>query len=68
MNQSYDGGLLFWECYVKGTIAFLQQDKPTLVEALETLRKQENQMNIEFLEKFERHFGEPYWKAYNADY
>ncbi len=58
---------IYWKCYVEGTIAFLNKDKTRLTESLETLKKQENQMNIEFLEKFVTHFNEQYWDAYHAE-
>ncbi|MDH3650758.1 MAG: hypothetical protein OEQ53_13825 [Saprospiraceae bacterium] len=67
MKQSYAGGSKTWECYVTGTIAFLEKDKASLEEALFTLRKQDNQMNIEFLEKFVQYFDKPYKEAYNAE-
>jgi len=58
---------IFWKCYVEGSIAFLEHDKPKLMQSLALLREQENQMNIEFLEKFVRHFDKPYWEAYGAE-
>lgn len=68
MKQSYEGGSLTWASYVSGTIAFLEKDKTSLLEALKTLGEQENQMNIEILEKFVKYFGESYSEAYNAPY
>lgn len=58
---------LFWKCYVDGSIAFLEKDKLKLVEALELLKKQDNQMNIEFLEKFVKYFDKSYKEAYSLD-
>ena len=66
MNQSYRGDFATWDSYVKGSIAFLEKDKASLQEALDTLRNQENQMNIEFLEKFVTHFNKSYAEAYSA--
>ena len=68
MKQSYEGGSITWASYVSGSIAFLEKDKATLIEALETLQKQDNQMNIEFLEKFVKYFDKPYSEAYNGAY
>ena len=53
MKQSYAGGSITWKCYVDGSIAFLQQD---------------NQMNIEILEKFVKYFDKSYMEAYSAEY
>ncbi len=66
MKQSYRGDFVTWDSYVKGSIAFLENDKASLQEALDTLRNQENQMNIEFLEKFITHFDKSYAEAYSA--
>ena len=66
MDQSYEGGSVTWECYVSGSIAFLEKDMDALQESLATLRAQENQMNIEILEKFVTHFDASYVQAYNA--
>ena len=63
----WESSPIYWKCYVNGSIAFLNKDKPKLLEALETLRQQENQMNIEFLEKFVKYFDRPYSEAYSAD-
>ena len=68
MKQSYVDGSKTWECYVNGTIAFLQKDKAALMESLEALSQQENQMNIEFLEKFVTNFEASYKEAYKANY
>ena len=68
MKQSYAGGPIYWKCYVDGSIAFLEKDKPALEKALSTLRQQDNQMNIEFLEKFLKYFDQSYAEAYNASY
>jgi hypothetical protein len=69
MKQSkFDGSPVYWNCYVDGSIAFLERDKNALEENLRILEQQENQMNIEFLEKFVKYFDKPYWEAYNADY
>ena len=68
MRQSYSGGSKSWECYVSGSIAFLERDKEALKSALEILSQQENQMNIEFLEKFVKYFDQSYFDAYNAEY
>jgi hypothetical protein len=35
---------------------------------LETSKQQENHMNIEFLEKFLKHFHKSYSEAYNSPY
>jgi len=59
---------IFWKCYVEGSIAFLEKDKPKLLEALELLKKQDNQMNIEFLEKFLKYCDKPYKEVYSSDY
>lgn len=61
-------GPLFWKCYVEGSIAFLERDKAKLIESLELLKKQDNQMNIEFLEKFVKYFDRSYREAYSAEY
>ncbi len=68
MKQSYEGGSVTWSCYVSGSIAFLEKDKTSLEEALKTLRKQDNQMNIEILEKFLKYFDASYMEAYSAEY
>lgn len=67
MQQSYIGDHPTWDSYVKGSIAFLKKDKPKLLEALETLRQQDNQMNLEFLEKFVKHFDKSYAEAYSME-
>ena len=68
MEQSnLDSKPIYWKCYVEGTIAFLKKDKPKLLESLETLRQQDNQMNIRFLEKFVKYFDKSYREAYNAE-
>jgi hypothetical protein len=66
-QSNLESSPIFWKCYVEGSIAFLKKDKAKLLESLEILRKQDNQMNIEFLEKFVKYFDRPYWEAYNAD-
>lgn len=65
-KSSPEGYPLFWQCYVDGSIAFLNHDKEKLIQALETLKKQENQMNLDVLEKLLHHFDKPYWEAYNS--
>ena len=68
MELSYIQGMpIFWKCYVDGSVAFLQKDKPKLEAALALLKQQENQMNIEFLVKFVKYFDQSYLEAYNAD-
>ena len=68
MKQAFEGGSLTWACYINGSIAFLEKDKAALQEALETLQKQDNQMNIEILEKFVKYFDRSYAEAYTAEY
>ena len=68
MKQAYAGGTVYWECYVTGSIAFLEKDLPTLEDALQRLREQDNQMNIEILEKFVKYFDKGYVEAYSAPY
>ena len=65
MKQSFEGGTVTWSCYVNGTIAFLEKDKASLLEALVTLKEQENQMNIEILERFLKYFDASYAEAMN---
>ena len=65
MNLAYEGGSLTWQSYVKGTIAFLERDKSTLEESIRTIAEQENQMNIEILEKLLKYYDRPYAEAYN---
>ena len=67
MKQSYLASSKTWQAYVDGTIAFLEKDKQALIKALELLNEQDNQMNIEFLEKFIKYFDQSYRQAYNAD-
>lgn len=66
MKQSYAGGPKYWECYVTGSIAFLERDKPKLEEALRVLWEQDNQMNVEILEKFVKYFDQSYAEAYSS--
>lgn len=66
MNQSFVGGTVSWSSYVSGSIAFLKHDKEKLLESLITLKEQENQMNIEILEKFLNNFDKTYNEAYNS--
>jgi hypothetical protein len=68
MKQSYTGGSLTWASYVTGTIAFLEKDEAALKEALRVLGEQENQMNIEILEKFVKYFDKSYAEAYSTEY
>ena len=67
MEQSYAGGSDTWKCYVDGSIAFLKEDKGALMDAVGALSQQDNQMNLEFLEKFVKYFDLTYTEAYNAD-
>nr|WP_321232743.1 hypothetical protein [uncultured Psychroserpens sp.] len=64
-EQAYEGGSKTWECYVTGSIAFLEKDKPKLREAIQVLKRQDNQMNLSILERFLKHFNASYTKAYN---
>jgi len=68
MEKSYAGGSESWKSYVRGTIAFLEGDKPALKQALETLAEQEYQMNIDVLERLLEHFDGSYFDAYNGLY
>lgn len=68
MKQSYMDELsLPWKFYVDGSIAFLERDKPTLEAALDNLKAENNQMNLEFLEKFVKYFDLPYSEAYSHE-
>jgi hypothetical protein len=52
--------------------SYSQENKSKLVESLheslQILNEQENQMNIEFLEKFVKHFDKQYSEAYNSPF
>ncbi len=67
MKLSYRGDHVTWDSYVKGTIAFLEKDRTSLLQALDTLRKQENQMNIQILENMIKNFGKTYKEASNSN-
>ena len=64
-QSSLDAKPIYWNCYVDGSVAFLERDKEELISQLELLRAQDNQMNIVFLEKFVKYWDLPYWEAYN---
>jgi hypothetical protein len=66
MKQSYSGGTVSWANYVSGSIAFLEKDRVALLESMIALKEQENQMNIEILEKFLNNFDKSYNEAYNS--
>jgi len=68
MKQSYEGGSTTWRCYVDGSIAFLERDRVALQRALNTLSEQENQMNLEVLEKLLKYFDRSYLEAYSQPY
>ncbi len=63
MKLSYNGNNITWDSYVKGTIAFLEKDKPALLESITALRNQENKMNIQILEHMLDHFEMSYKDA-----
>ena len=65
MKLSYDGGTVSWECYVSGTIAFLERDKTKLQEAYDSLYNQNNIMNIEVLDRLIQNFDLSYKDAYS---
>ena len=64
MEQAYAGGPIYWKCYVDGSIAFLKRDKPKMEKAIETLREQENQMNLDVLERLFQYYDLSYLEAY----
>ena len=64
MEQAYAGGPIYWKCYVDGSIAFLKRDKPALEKAMQTLREQDNQMNLDVLERLFQYFDKSYPEAY----
>lgn len=67
MKLSYlDGMSLYWKCYVDGSVAFLERDKQKLLDAYNLLKEQENQMNLDVLERLIDNYEKPYWKAYNG--
>jgi hypothetical protein len=67
MELSYLEGMpIFWKCYVDGSVAFLQRDKAKLLSAFELLKKQDNQMNLDVLERLIANYEESYWEAYNG--
>ena len=67
MELSYLEGMpIFWKCYVDGSVAFLQRDKPKLLAATELLKEQDNQMNLEVLERLINDYDKSYWQAYNG--
>lgn len=67
MKLSYLEGMpIFWKCYVDGSIAFLKKDKQKLLAAYELLKNQDNQMNMDVLERLIENFDKSYWNAYNG--
>ena len=51
---------------MSGTIAFLEGDTAALREELETLRAQDNQMNLHVLEKLAKYSDRSYREAYSS--
>lgn len=56
-----------WNAYVRATIAFLEQDRPTLEASLEVLEaRQDNRMNainLRLVRSFVKNFGRTYGEA-----
>lgn len=66
MKLSFRGNDKTWDSYVKGTIAFIEKDKTSLNNAIDTLKSQDNQMNLQILEHMLKHFGKSYKEASNS--
>ncbi len=58
-----------WNAYVKGTIAFLEHDMKSLIEArdeMAAVSADQRSKNFAFIEAFVRCFDKPYSEAYNT--
>jgi len=53
-----------WNAYVKGTIAFLNQDRSELIRQRAILARIPGQMNLEVLDRLIKNFDKPYAIAY----
>jgi hypothetical protein len=57
-----------WNLYVEGSVAFLEQDMTSLVDARDRLKKlNPGSPNTKILESFVRCFKKPYREAYNPE-
>lgn len=58
-----------WNAYVKGSIAFLERDMSSLIEARDELKSASTdaRQNLKILESFIRCFKKNYKEAYNSD-
>lgn len=55
----------WWNLYVQGTIAFLEKDKKALEQAIDLLKKENNQTNLDVLLKLFAGFDKTYKEALN---
>ncbi len=53
-----------WNYYVGGSIAFIKKDVATFDKYLDSLQNNDNQMNMNVMQRLKENFGKPYSQAY----
>lgn len=63
-QKSYEDAQPDWNAYVDATIAFLKNDKNSLLDARKKLEKIPGQMNLNVVDRLIKNFGRSYHDAY----